>query len=403
MASDEVRADRSETRSDGDLTRRTYAGSVSATFRHSSVTSDSAVVTSDSNQYLFHQDVRYEDGKYVVFADHLLFDSANQIATLSGDVRLSDGEQSLTAGRVVYRASREIIEASKGVRIKLGEDEGIIRADSWFRDVASDSSAGSGDVRFSRVRTDSLQIRSDSVVAKSAREMVFSADVHLRHGEWTASSANAAVLESERITLSGMAQLSRLSGDSDSVSASSDTAHLNLESGQLSELVLAQHAEIGIQHANMDTVTLSTVSADSSWLTFEAESLSQLTASGSVEMRFDTPGRSTSTLQGSFAIIRFREDKPYHVLIKGQGEMVHKTADSALSATISGVGLEVDLTRSVLGAVRVDSNAVCNLEGEHPTRLSGDRLHLTFEDSRLIQAEVEGRVRGQYRTQEGHK
>lgn len=398
-SADEVRADRSETRSAGDTTHRSYSGDVRATFASARVRADSAVATSDSKHYLFHENVRYEDDRYVVFADRLSYDAAGQTAVLSGGVRLSEGGRSLSADRVIWSADRQTVEAVGGVRVGLPDGGGDLYAGRWYQDVAADSADGSGDVRFVRAASDTLSIVAERVASSGeGGPLRFSTAVTLRQGDWRATSGRAIVSGSrDRVRLLDGVHLERDRSPADSVRATAHSAVLTLADDKLTEIFLADSVEIRTTRLEADTTIVSTVASDSSRLVLGAGEMERLDAEGAVSISVDADGTSSSRLRGSRASIRLVGGHPATVRLEREGEMDHALADASLTATITGYGLGVELDGPHLRGVTVDSLAVCDLEGKHPTRLSGDRLRLTFKDGQMAVAEVDGGVKGQYR------
>ncbi len=398
---DEIRANRSETRSQGHITTRSYIGDVQAAFQQSRITSDSAVVTSESNQYRFYRDIRFQDGRHTVFADTVTYNVSDRTAVLSGRVRLSDKERHLSAERVTYRVGPQTVEASGNVQIRFPGDAGTVRADYWFRDVAADSSFGRGNVRFTRYKLDTLFIQANSLsVRQLGSRMRFSRDVRIHQGKWKVQSRIATFLEEdERVILEEDVHLFWETSNGNSASASADRAELILENNTIREMYLYSDAEIEILRDRAKGTLATIVSSDTCRVTFENQEVTEMQASGHVTIQFDTPGSASSHLTGAVAHLLFKEGLPRRIQVDGPGELQYESSDQSLRARITGHGLTVDLTDSDLRGVSVDSEAVCHLQGEHPLHLSGDRLSLTFEQGSLVKAEVEGGVQGQYRSE----
>ena len=337
----------------------------------------------------------------MVYADTVIYDVSNRTAVLSGRVRLSDDERHLSAERVTYRSREQTVEASGNVHIGLPEDAGAVRSDYWFRDVASDSSFGKGNVRFTRHKSDTLTIAAHSVSSHQlASRMRFAQNVTIRQGKWKAQSRIATFLrEDELVILEEDARLFRASSETDSVSAEADRVELILKDNIIREMGLFSHARIDLLSTRQDAPSTSTVSSDTSRVTLEHQQVTALRAFGRVNIRLETPGSASSQLSGETAHILFEDGEPNRIRIEGPGNLSHERSDGTLQANIAGYGLTIELIDSALHTVRVDSDAVCDLEGDRPMRLSGDRLTLMFELGILVRAEVEGGVQGQYRSE----
>jgi hypothetical protein len=80
------------------------------------------------------------------------------------------------------------------------------------------------------------------------------------------------------------------------------------------------------------------------------------------------------------------------------GKLILGADGDSLNADISGYGLTIDLMSAAIQSVRVDSVAVYEIKGDHPTRLSGKHLRLLFDHKKLTRAEVDGDVQGQYQS-----
>ena len=184
---DEVSADRSKTHRQGDLTRRTYAGDVKAAFRSNIIQADSAVATSNSDQYRFYQNVRFADERYTVRANHLVYYTASGVARLFGDVTLSDGDRRLTADRVSSGrlSARGDVSAVRG-DLKLTADRGYKQATPGV------SSAG-GSVHYVQVSADTLEVMAASAVVDDRYR--FLSSVEVRQGAWSGSADQAIITD----------------------------------------------------------------------------------------------------------------------------------------------------------------------------------------------------------------
>jgi hypothetical protein len=224
--------------------------------------------------------------------------------------------------------------------------------------------------------------------------------VTIRQGKWKAQSRIATFLrEDELVILEEDARLFRASSETDSVSAEADRVELILKDNIIREMGLFSHARIDLLSTRQDAPSTSTVSSDTSRVTLEHQQVTALRAFGRVNIRLETPGSASSQLSGETAHILFEDGEPNRIRIEGPGNLSHERSDGTLQANIAGYGLTIELIDSALHTVRVDSDAVCDLEGDRPMRLSGDRLTLMFELGILVRAEVEGGVQGQYRSE----
>ena len=397
---DEVRADHSETRSESGITRRTYAGDVRASFQHSRIEADSAVVSTDSRQYSFYQNVAFWDDRYLVYADRVIYDAANQTADLSGHVSLADADCRLSAAQVTYHATTQTIEASGDVHISLPENQGEIKADRWFRDATSDSTSGSGDVRFTQAEAETLTIASDRFSSgEKGNRTLFTGSVSLRQGQWRGNAHTATIhKQGDRVVLKGETQLARPRSETDSTSTTADKTVMITEASLLRGMELTGSSRIDIQREEEAGHVSTAVSADTSRLAFDGGDLTDLAAFGNVRIVLAGPDSTFSQLDGEDASVRLTAGEPDRVHVNGSGDLHHASGSSDLRAHITGQGVAIDLVGSQVRAIRVDSNAVCEIQGDHPARLSGDRLHLVFEAGRLAKAEVKGRVQGRYQT-----
>ena len=399
---EEVRASRSETRTVDGSVHRTYAGSVRATFGGSRVESDSASVSPKTREYVFQQNVRFEDERYVVFADELLYDSTVPSATLKGNVRLSDGSRSLQAGRVTYREDRSTVAAAGDVRVSLKDSSGFLRADVWFQNVRTDSMSGSGHVRYTTSGPDTLTIVSGRVASVDNGILAFAEAVRLGQSVWTTLSATAIVSAGrDTVVLSGDVTMTR-AGEGDSLVATSESALLSVEDEMLVGAILTGDVVVNTR-ANKGDSAVTVVRADTCAITLNGNDLQSLDASGSATLVVENSENAHSALDAGQLSIDMDANRPRRVIASGEAKMVHTSGDGETTARISGHGLSLGLDASVLESVRVDSVATCDIEGEHPTRLSGDRLELSFKDGKLSTSEVEGRVKGRYTPEEDAK
>tara|TARA_A100001037_G_scaffold276576_1_gene275961 strand:- start:110 stop:1222 length:1113 start_codon:yes stop_codon:yes gene_type:complete len=363
---------------------------VKAAFRSNIIQADSAVATSSSDQYRFYQNVRFADERYTVRANHLVYYTASGVARLFGDVTLSDGDRRLTADRVSYESISGRLSARGDVSAARGDLK--LTADRWYKQATPGVSSAGGSVHYVQVSADTLEVMADSTVVDDRYR--FLSSVEVRQGAWSGSADQAIITDGERILMTDQATLRRDLDSTRTVSSSAQSILLTLAETVVSEAVMSDSVLV-VFASRADTTSRSTIAADSSHLAFEETTLSALEAYGAAEISVATGG-SSSVVGGSTVQVTFSDDHPEHVLINGEGTLHHQAGDGSLTVTITGTGIRVTLTDDALRSVTADSNAVCEIEGEHPTRLSGDRLRLEFEDGKMRLSEVEGKVKGRY-------
>jgi len=402
VRADEVRANRSETRTQGQTSSRTYGGDVVATFKQSRISADSAFVASDSDHYTFYQSVRFQDGHHVVFADQASYDAANAVAVLSGNVHLSGANRSLSAGSVTYRIDAQQIEASDQVTIGFSEHTKL-RTDHWLQDVSADTAIGWGMVSFLKLEPDSLTVLSERVFVRNDGErLVFVQDARFLKGKWGAKADSATYLRKDETV--HLVENVRLSGNpgnasgSDSLSASATEAEIRLREGKIVGMTLLDEARFNIVRSDSSGETASSIQSDTVFVVFENEDISEIQVDGNVDIQIVTADSGRSRLEGDSSRIRFDHGQPSQIHIKGMGKLILGADGDSLNADISGYGLTIDLMSAAIQSVRVDSVAVYEIKGDHPTRLSGKHLRLLFDHKKLTRAEVDGDVQGQYQS-----
>jgi len=393
---DEIRAEKSETTDAAGVTERVYRGAVSALLQNSRIMSDSALVRTGSTIYRFYSNARFENGDFVVSADHLQFNTATQSATLEGHVHLADGKRTIRADRVVWQADAQTVEASGRVKTTPGEADVSITADRWFSNSASDSSAGSGNVHY---QSKSMSIRSNQVTHVQSALTRFSEDVSITAGMWGALAAVAEVRD-RKLTLSQSPSASRSDSDSTQFDVSGNTIEMTFTDTTVSVTQVTGDVRIRTQRLRDKIPATSTIVADSSRIT-ENGDVANLEAYGSVSITLDRPGVSVSKVLGDAAQILFLKTNPERIGIPGFGSLEHERLDGEVDAVVKGDSMTIDLGGSSLKRIQVDSNAVADLDGNQPIKLSGDRLVLGFRHGKLTQADVNGSVRGQYWPQDG--
>lgn len=392
-AADEVSAARSRTTTTDGVTERSYAGDVIATLRGSRIAADSAVVVSGTERYRFYRSIRFQDDRFTVHADSLVYRADAGEVLLGGRVRLSDGDRAIEAERVVYRLDEETVEATGAVRVR--DDGTTIAADRWFRHAGRDSTHASGSVRLSRSGADSIQVRSRRL-GGTGGILQFDEDVYLRQGAWEGAAATA-VIEADGglIRLEGDPEVRRVTADSDSLKANGSGVSLITLDNAVTRLEL--HGAARIRSARAATAEggpmTTTIEADSALIHVTDRTIGRLEAFGAVAIGLRA-GEASTDLAGKRAEIVFAAESPERILLTGTGSVRHEGPE--VGADISGHGIRIDLADGDVKAVRVDSAAACAITGEHPTRLSGERLHLTFSAGRLAGARVEGGVEGRY-------
>jgi hypothetical protein len=275
-----------------------------------------------------------------------------------------------------------------------------VLTDQWFQDVDADTSSGLGSVSFLHNKGDSLVIKAGQVSVKSkGQRFGFTKDVQFRKGYWHAYADSLDYWqEEEQVILNREVYLStrRHEAFTDSVSVSASTAKIQLGSGHFEKMTLQNDARFDIIRADRSGETVSTIHSDTALVIFEDDRVLEIRVDGNVEIRITTPDSSESTLESASSRIGFEDGTANLIRIEGEGKMLHGSRNDSLRAEISGYGMTIVLRDAVVRSVNVDSNAVCQLQGDHPTRLSGEHLSLHFEDRRLVRAEVDGGVLGQY-------
>ena len=380
-----------------------YGGQVQALFNGNRISSDSAVVASNTHQYTFYQSVRFQNDRNEIFAERAIYDAANQVATLSGRVRLTDANRRLRADTVTLQIPLQQIRAFGHVAVGLSVDTRV-QADQWFQDFNADTSSGKGSVSFFHNFEDSLWIEAGQMSVKGKEQRLgFTGDVKFRMGYWYASADSLNYLqEEEQVILNRKVYLSarRMEGSSDSVSASASTAKIQLNSGDFEQVMLHEKARFYIIRADSFGQTVSTIHSDTALVIFKDDQVLDIRVDGNVKIRITTPDSSESTVESTASRIGFEGGKANQIRIEGEGKMLHGSQNDSLRAEISGYGLTIILHDAVVLSVDVDSNAVCELQGDLDTRLAGERLFLQFEDRKLVRTEVHGSVLGHYRHKE---
>jgi len=400
-AADEVSANRSETRLDGDATTRTYAGDVSATLRQTHITADSAVVDSRTDQYTFYRSVRFKDDRYLVYADNAVYDVAEKVAVLSGQVRLSDGDQTLSAGHITYSAVKEQFEARDRVQMRLADGVSI-STDSWFRDVSADTSVGEGNVGFTRDTSAVFRINAHRVLVKDSGEWLqFTRRVKMQQGTWTAE-ADTAVYDrlASKLLMIPNGKLSRYSetpGVLDSTSAQGLETRIQMRDGRIDQINLAGAVQLAVVRSDAQGRSTSMVTSDTAVVDVRDEEVSFVRVRGKVLLQLHSAEALSTRLAAESTQITFESGVPAQIRVDGKGHLTYGTEADSLQADISGYGMTVTFQEARIHRVEVDSNAVCEIDGTQPIHLTGEHLILQLSGQSLTSAEVKGAVQGRYK------
>ncbi len=400
-AADEVSADRSETRLDGDAITRTYAGEVSATLRQTHITADSAVVDSWTDRYTFYRSVRFKDDRYLVYADNAVYDVDKEIAVLSGQVRLSDGEQTLSAGRITYSAVKEQFEARDSVQMKLADGVSI-STDFWFRDVSADTSVGEGNVGFTRDTSAAFRINAHRVLVKDSGEWLqFTRTVKMQQGTWTAE-ADTAVYDRQVSNLLmipniKLSQYTESPGVSDSTSARCNETRIQMRDGRIDQIDLSGEVQLAVVRYHAQGRSASTVTSDTAVIEVQDEEVSIIRVRGRVLLQLHPAEALSSRLTAENTQITFESGAPAQIRVDGKGHLTYGTEADSLHVDITGYGMTVSLRETRIHRVEVDSNTVCQIDGAQPIHLTGEQLILQLSGQSLTSAEVKGAVQGRYK------